>query len=94
VAVQAWGTLDLLMMASQHEQVDRKKALSKDMDELTARVARSLAITGLRLRVGEAEVAPGDITKRMAHIFEDSGKTLIAHSVERGFWAAQKTAAR
>ena len=88
------GTLDLLMMASLHEKVDRKKALGKDMDELTARVVRSLAVTGLQLRVGDVEVAPGDITKRMSHIFEDSGKTLIAHSVERGFWAAQKTASR
>jgi len=81
-------------MASLHEKVDRKKALGKDMDELTAGVVRSLAVTGLQLRVGDVEVAPGDITKRMSHIFEDSGKTLIAHSVERGFWAAQKTASR
>jgi hypothetical protein len=88
------STLDLLMMASLHEKVDRKKALGKDMDEMAARVARSLAITGLRLRVGDVEVAPGDITSRMSHIFEDSGKTLIAHSVERGFWATQKTASR
>jgi hypothetical protein len=88
------GTLDLLMMASLHEKTDRKKALTKDMDELSARVARSLAVTGLQLRVGEVEVAPGDITKRMGHLFEDSGKTLITHSIERGFWATQKTAAR
>ncbi|MFT4433219.1 hypothetical protein [Caballeronia sp. 15715] len=88
------GTLDLLMMASLHEKADRKKALSKDMDELTARVTRSLAAVGMQLRVGDVEVAPGDITRRMGHIFEDSGKTLIAHATELGFWAAQKAATR
>lgn len=88
------STLDLLMMASLHEKADRKRALSKDIDELVARVTRSLAATGLRLRVGDVEVALADIAKRVGHIFEDSGKKLIAHSVERGFWAQQKTTAR
>jgi SAM-dependent methyltransferase len=86
------GTLDLLMMASLHEKADRKNALSNDTEELTTRVARSLALTGLHLRVSDVEVQPGDITKRMGDIFEYSGNTLIAHSVERGFWTAQKTA--
>jgi hypothetical protein len=88
------GTLDQLMMASLHEKADRTKALSKDIDELIARVTRSLAATGLQLRVGDAEVPPEDIAKRLGHIFADSSKKLIAHSVELGFWPALKTAAR
>jgi Predicted methyltransferase regulatory domain/Methyltransferase domain len=88
------STLDQLMMASLHEKTDRTKALSKDIDELTARVTRSLAATGLRLQVGDAHVPPEELTKRVGHLFTDSGKKLIAHAVELGFWSAQKTAAR
>ena len=88
------ATLDLLMMAALQEKTDRTKALSKNMDELTARETRSLAPTGLQLRVGGVEVAPGDMAKRVGHLFEDPGKKLIAHSIELGFWTPQKTASQ
>jgi hypothetical protein len=88
------SVLDQLMLASLHAKADPVKALTKDHDELVARVKRSLAATGLKLRVGDVEVAEGDTDKRIGHIFEDSGKTLLAHAVEQGFLAARKTSAR
>lgn len=85
------SALDQLMLASLHTKADPAKALTTDIDELIARVSRSLVATGLRLQVGDAEVPPEDTTMRLRHIFEDSGKTLIAHAIELGFLAAQKT---
>jgi Predicted methyltransferase regulatory domain len=87
------STLDQLVMASLHKKADRTRALGEDIDELTSRVKRSLAVTGLRLRVGEIEVPQEDTEKRLAHIFADSGKKLIEHSIERGFWPAEKAKA-
>jgi len=88
------GTLDQLLLASLHEKTDRPKALSKDTGELVARIKRSLAATGLRLRIANAEVPDEQIETRVGHILADSGKKLIAHSEELGFWLAQKTAGR
>lgn len=88
----AVGTLDQLLLASLHEKTDRTKALSKDTDELIARIKRSLVATGLRLRIAGAEVPPEDIGMRLGHILADSGKKLIAHSERLGFWRAQKPA--
>ncbi|KQR86141.1 hypothetical protein ASG35_25945 [Burkholderia sp. Leaf177] len=88
------SVLDQLILASLHAKADPVKALTKDQDELVARVKRSLAATGLKLRVGDVDVAEEDTDQRLGHILEDSGKTLLAHAVELGFMAARKTAAR
>lgn len=88
------SVLDQLMLASLHAKVDPVKSLMRDHDELVARVKRSLAATGLKLRVGDAEVAGEDTGRRLGHIFEDSGKTLLAHAVEQGFLAVRKASAR
>ncbi|OTP73277.1 class I SAM-dependent methyltransferase [Caballeronia sordidicola] len=86
------GTLDQLMLAALHEKADPVKALTKDIDELVARTKRSVAATGLKLRVGDKDVADDDIDRRLGHIFEDSGKKLLAYAVEQGFFpAARKT---
>ena len=61
---------------------------------MVARVSRSLIATGLKLQVGGAEVPPEETTTRLRHIFEDSGKKLIAHSIELGFLSTQKTSGR
>jgi hypothetical protein len=53
-------------------------------------VTRSLAATGLKLRVGNADVPPKEINTRLRHIFEDSGKALVEHAVGLDFLAAQK----
>jgi hypothetical protein len=87
------SVLDQLLIASLHKKADRTRALDEDIDELISRVKRSLAVTGLRLRVGETEVPPEDIEKRLAHIFADTGKKLIEHATERGFWPAEKAKA-
>jgi len=52
------------------------------------------AATGLRLQVANAQVPAEQIEMRLGHILADSGKKLIAHSEELGFWLAQNTAAR
>jgi SAM-dependent methyltransferase len=89
------STLDQLMLAALHEKADPAKALTKDINELIARVKRSLIATGFKLRVGDKEVADEDTERRLGHIFEDSGKTLLAHAVEQGFFAAaRKTSVR
>jgi predicted O-methyltransferase YrrM len=88
------STLDQLMLAALHEKADPVKALTKDIDELIARVRRSLVATGLKLRVADKEVSDEETDKRLGHIFEDSGKTLLAHAVELGVMAARKTSAR
>jgi SAM-dependent methyltransferase len=84
------STLDQLMMAALNDKPDRTRALSKDIDELAVRVTRSLAATGLQLKVADAHVPAADVTKRVSHMFTDSGKALIAHSVKLGIWAVQK----
>jgi hypothetical protein len=73
---------------------DPAKALTTDIDELIARVSRSLVATGLRLQVGHAEVPPEETSTRLRHIFEDSGKILIAHAIELDFLDAQKISGR
>ena len=88
------SALDGMMLAALHTKADPVKALTRDIDELVARVSRSLVATGLGLQVGGADVPPGEITTRLRHIFEDSGKKLIAHSIELGFLNAQKTSGR
>jgi SAM-dependent methyltransferase len=88
------SALDQLMLASLYRKADPAKALTTDIDELIARVSRSLVATGLRLQVGHAEVPPEEATMRLRHIFEDSGKTLIAHAIELDFLDAQKTSGR
>jgi SAM-dependent methyltransferase len=80
------GTFDQLLLASFRGKPDRIKAMNDDMDELIARVKRSLAATGLRLRIGKIEVPAEDIEMRLGHIFADSGKKLIAHAETLGFW--------
>ena len=82
--------LDQLLLASLHAKADPIKAISRDIDELVARVTRSLAATGLKLRVGNADVPPKEINTRLRHIFEDSGKALVEHAVGLDFLAAQK----
>jgi hypothetical protein len=88
------STLDQLMMASLNEKADRRKALGKDINELTARVARSLQTNGLNLTVAGNAVDRDDVSKRIGHIFADSGAKLIAHCVEQGFWTEQKAGRR
>jgi SAM-dependent methyltransferase len=88
------STLDQLLLAALYEKADPVKALTKDIGELVARVKRSLIATGLKLRVGDKEVPDDDTEKRLGHIFEDSGKTLLAHAVEQGFFAASRKSAR
>ncbi|MEA3089888.1 MAG: hypothetical protein QOJ04_1230 [Caballeronia sp.] len=88
------SVLDELMLAALHEKADPVKALTRDIDELIARVSRSLVATGLRLQVGGAEVSPEDTTTRLRHIFEDSGEKLIAHSEGLDLLPVQKTSKR
>jgi hypothetical protein len=88
------SALDELMLASLYAKADPVKALTKDIDELVARVSRSLVATGLRLQVGGAEVSPEETTTRLRHIFEDSGEKLIAHSEGMDFLPVQKTSKR
>ena len=88
------SALDGMMLASLHAKADQVKALTRDIDELVARVSRSLIATELKLQVGGAEVPPEETTTRLRHIFEDSGKKLIAHSIELGFLSTQKTSGR
>ncbi|SAL31753.1 putative methyltransferase regulatory domain protein [Caballeronia sordidicola] len=83
------STLDQLIFATLNEKTDPQKALAKDTKELVARLKRSMVATGLKLRIGDVEVADKDIDKRLGHIFEDSGKKLLAHAVELGFMAAR-----
>jgi SAM-dependent methyltransferase len=87
------STLDLLMIAALHKKADRTRALGEDIDELTSRVKRSLALTGLHLQMGETAVPQDDTEKRLAHIFANSGNKLIEHSTERGIWLAEKAKA-
>ena len=84
--------VDQLMLAALHDKPDPMKALTKNIDELVARTKRSMAATGLKLKVGDKEVPEEDIDRRIGHMFEDSGKKLLAHAVEQGFFpAARKT---
>ena len=82
------------MLASLHAKADPIKAITGDIDELVARVTRSLAATGLKLQVGNADVPPKETNTRLRHIFEDSGKALVDHAVGLDFLAAQKTSAQ
>ena len=88
------SALDQLMLASLHTKADPIKAITKDIDELVARVTRSLAATGLKLQVGNADVPPEETSTRLRHIFEDSGKVLVEHAIGLDFLAAQKTSGR
>lgn len=88
------SVLDELMLAALHAKADPVKALTRDIDELIARVSRSLVATGLRLQVGGAEVSPEETTTRLRHMFEDSGEKLIAHSEGLDFLPVQKTSKR
>lgn len=88
------SVLDELMLASLYAKADPVKALTRDIDELVARVSRSLIATDLRLQVGGAEVSPEETTTRLRHIFEDSGEKLIAHSEGLDFLLVQKTSKR
>ena len=88
------SVLDQLMLASLHAKADPIKAITGDIDELVARVTRSLAATGLKLQVGNADVPPKETNTRLRHIFEDSGKALVDHAVGLDFLAAQKTSAQ
>ena len=62
------SVLDELMLATLYTKADPVKALARDIDELIARVSRSLVATGLRLQVAGPEVPPEEITTRLRHI--------------------------
>ncbi|MGA7815496.1 hypothetical protein, partial [Caballeronia sp.] len=86
--------LDQLLKASLNEKEDRRKALGKDIKELTARVARSLQTSGLNLTVAGDAVDRDDVSKRIGDIFAESGAKLIAYCIEQGFWTEQKAGRR
>jgi 2-polyprenyl-3-methyl-5-hydroxy-6-metoxy-1,4-benzoquinol methylase len=86
--------LDQLLMASLNEKEDRTKSLGKDILELSARVARSMQTSGLNLTIAGDKVDRDDVSKRIGHIFADSGAKLIAHCVAQGFWTEPKAGRR
>jgi SAM-dependent methyltransferase len=88
------SVLDQLMLASLYAKADPAKALAGDIDELIARVSRSLAATGLKLQVGNADVSLEETSTRLRHIFEDSGKALVEHAIGLDFLVAQKISGR